>query len=132
MAARLRAAARRIARLDPQRRRLRLLLRPAVPDLRTSSDTQYLVTFAVMLVVALVISGLTVRIRWLRPRRRGRARAADGGPLRLESRAGGHARRRRASLRRRRGTSPRSSEARSWCSSRTNRAAADAPGKPGR
>ena len=27
------------------------------------SDTQYLVTFAVMLVVALVISGLTVRIR---------------------------------------------------------------------
>jgi two-component system sensor histidine kinase KdpD len=29
------------------------------------SDTQYIVTFAVMLVVALVISGLTVRIRWL-------------------------------------------------------------------
>lgn len=29
------------------------------------SDTQYLVTFAVMLVVALVISGFTVRIRWL-------------------------------------------------------------------
>ena len=29
------------------------------------SDTQYFVTFAVMLVVALVISGLTVRIRWL-------------------------------------------------------------------
>jgi two-component system, OmpR family, sensor histidine kinase KdpD len=28
-------------------------------------DTQYIVTFAVMLVVALVISGLTVRIRWL-------------------------------------------------------------------
>jgi two-component system sensor histidine kinase KdpD len=28
-------------------------------------DTQYVVTFAVMLVVALVISGLTVRIRWL-------------------------------------------------------------------
>jgi two-component system sensor histidine kinase KdpD len=29
------------------------------------SDTQYFVTFAVMLVVALVISGFTVRIRWL-------------------------------------------------------------------
>jgi two-component system sensor histidine kinase KdpD len=29
------------------------------------SDTQYFVTFAVMLIVALVISGLTVRIRWL-------------------------------------------------------------------
>jgi two-component system sensor histidine kinase KdpD len=29
------------------------------------ADKQYLVTFAVMLVVALVISGLTVRIRWL-------------------------------------------------------------------
>lgn len=30
-----------------------------------ASDTQYFVTFAVMLVVALVISGFTVRIRWL-------------------------------------------------------------------
>jgi two-component system sensor histidine kinase KdpD len=29
------------------------------------SDTQYFVTFAVMLVVALLISGFTVRIRWL-------------------------------------------------------------------
>jgi two-component system, OmpR family, sensor histidine kinase KdpD len=29
------------------------------------SDTQYIVTFAVMLVVALVISDLTIRIRWL-------------------------------------------------------------------
>jgi len=29
------------------------------------SDTQYFVTFAVMLVVALVISGFTVRIRWM-------------------------------------------------------------------
>jgi len=28
-------------------------------------DTQYIVTFAVMLIVALIISGLTVRIRWL-------------------------------------------------------------------
>ena len=29
------------------------------------SDTQYFVTFTVMLVVALVISDLTIRIRWL-------------------------------------------------------------------
>ncbi len=38
------------------------------------SDTQYFVTFAVMLVVALVISDLTVRIRWLAESARQRER----------------------------------------------------------
>jgi two-component system, OmpR family, sensor histidine kinase KdpD len=38
------------------------------------SDTQYFLTFGVMLVVALVISGLTVRIRWLAESARQRER----------------------------------------------------------
>jgi two-component system sensor histidine kinase KdpD len=38
------------------------------------SDTQYIVTFAVMLVVALVISDLTIRIRWLAESARQRER----------------------------------------------------------
>ena len=62
------------------------------------SDTQYFVTFSVMLIVAVVISGLAVRIRAQAESARERERPHRRA-LRDEPRAGQHARRARASSR---------------------------------
>jgi len=64
------------------------------------TDVRYLFTFAVMLIVGLVISSLTVRTRTQAEAAQHRE-AADGRPLRDESRAGQHARHRRAAADRR-------------------------------
>ena len=72
------------------------------------SDTEHLITFTVMLIVALVISGLTVRIRAQADA--GAASASGGSPpsMRMSREPGHHARRGRPAATPRCATSPRS------------------------